>query len=401
MLLWIAFAVLTAAVVAALLRPLFRVTATVVEPAAADMAVYRDQMAEIAVDRERGLIADAEAEAARTEVARRLLALEQASDKTAAGGSQDATRASQGRAAQVTKPRAALTIGALVPLVALGLYLQLGSPQLPAQPHHARIAKPNETANLVELVAKVERRLRENPTDGQGWEVIAPVYLMQLRHMDAANAFARAIALLGESPKRLAGLAEAHVLAANGMVSEPARLAYERLRFLEPQRLEPRFWLAFAKEQDGKLAEAAADYRTLLLDAPADAAWRPMVEERLQHVTGAAPVGVPGQSPPVAGTAPPLIVGAGPRQQDIDEASKMTPEQRAAMVEKMVVGLAARLKTNGKDVAGWINLVRAYTVMGRRSEAVAALAEARGHLAGDTAALSEIAALERSLGLGS
>lgn len=396
MLLWIAFAVLTAAVVAALLRPLLRETASVLEPAAADMAVYRDQMAEIAVDRERGLIADAEAEAARTEVARRLLALEHASDRMAVGKSPDATQAAQGPWSRV-----ALAVGALVPLLALGLYLQLGSPQLPAQPHHARIAKPNEAANLVELVAKVERRLRDNPSDGQGWEVIAPVYVMQQRHIDAANAFARAIALLGESPRRLAGLAEAHVLAANGMVNEPARLAYERLRVLEPQRLEPRFWLAFAKEQDGKLADAAADYRALLADAPADAEWRPMVEERLQHVTGAAPVGVPAQAPPVAGTASPPVGGPGPRQQDVEAASKMTPEQRAAMIEKMVDGLAARLKTNGKDVAGWINLVRAYTVMGRRSDAVAALAEARGHLAGDTAALAEIAVLEKSLGLGS
>lgn len=79
----------------------------------------------------------------------------------------------------------------------------------------------------------------------------------------------------------------------------------------------------------------------------------------------------------------------------------MTAEQRTAMIEKMVEGLAAKLKVNGKDVAGWINLVRAYTVMGRRGDAQAALAEARGQLAGDNASLAEIAALEKSLGLGS
>lgn len=396
MLLWIGFAVLTAAVVAALLRPLFRETATVLDPAAADIAVYRDQMAEIAIDRERGLIADAEAEAARTEVARRLLALEHASGKARVGE----TTAAAGQAGSGQWPRSALAVGAVVPLLAIALYLQLGSPQLPAQPHLARVAKPNDAANLDELVAKVEKRLRENPTDGQGWEVIAPVYLVQQRHMDAANAFARAISILGESPKRLAGLAEAHVLASNGMVNEPARLAYERLRVLEPQRLEPRFWLAFAKEQDGKTDAAAADYRSLLADAPADAPWRQMVEERLQHVTGNAAVAAPAQSPPVSGALPPAA-GPGPRQEDVDAASKMTPEQRAAMIEKMVEGLAARLKTNGKDLAGWINLVRAYTVMGRRSDAVAALAAARGQLAGDGAALAEIAALEKALGLGS
>lgn len=395
MLLWIGFAVLTAAVVAALLRPLFGARSAVLDPAAADIAVYRDQIAEIAADRERGLIADAEAEAARTEVARRLLALEQSPGKKA-----DAASNAEPKPVDPSgMPRAALVVGVIVPLLAVGLYLQLGSPQLPAQPHHARVSKPNATANLDELIAKVEKRLRENPSDGQGWDVLAPVYLVQQRHMDAADAFARAISLLGETPKRLAGLAEAHVLAANGMVSEPARLAYERLRVLEPQRPEPRFWLALAKEQDGKSADAAADYRALLADAPPDASWRAMVEERLQHVTGNAPIEPAQSSGPVAGGAP--EAGAGPRQADIDAASKMSPEQRAAMIGKMVDGLAARLKTNGKDVAGWINLVRAYTVMGRRNDAVAALAEARGHLAGDNAALAEIAALEKSLGLGS
>ncbi len=393
MLLWIGFAVLTAAVVAALLRPFFQETSTVLDPAAADMAVYRDQMAEIAIDRERGLIADSEAEAARTEVARRLLALEHNADKSRAGKA-PVPKSSVGL------PRAALAVGAAVPLLAIGLYLQFGSPQLPAQPHQARVAKPNDTANLDELVAKVEARLRENPSDGLGWDVVAPVYLVQQRHLDAANAFARAISLLGETPKRLAGLAEAHVLASNGMVSEPARLAYERLRVLEPQRLEPRFWLAFAKEQDGKADDAASDYRALLADAPPDAPWRSMVEERLQHVTGKGPVTAPVQMQPGTGVAAPAA-GPGPRQDDVDAAAKMSPEQRAAMIEKMVDGLAARLKTNGKDVAGWINLVRAYTVMGRRNDAMAALAEARGQLAGDSAALAEIAALEKSLGLGS
>lgn len=413
MLLWLGFSVITAAVVAALLRPLLRGTAAVLDPAAADLAVYRDQLTEITLDRERGLIADGEAEAARTEVARRLLAREQAlpGPRSARRGTGPAAgSAAGGDGSDRSISRAAMFVGALVPLLAIGLYLQFGSPRLPAQPHLARVSKPNETASIDELLAKVEARLRANPEDGQGWDVIAPVYMVQQRPLDAANAFARAISILGESPKRLAGLAEAHVLASNGMVVEPARLAYERLRVLEPGRLEPKFWLAFAKEQDGKLDAAAAEYRALLADAPPDAPWRPMVEERLQEVNSrgvgggapaaAAPVGsAPASSPPVASR--PAAAAAGPRQEDIEAASKMTAEQRAAMIEKMVEGLAAKLKVNGKDVAGWINLVRAYTVMGRRGDAQAALAEARGQLAGDNAALAEIAALEKSLGLGS
>ncbi|ODT29768.1 MAG: c-type cytochrome biogenesis protein CcmI, partial [Hyphomicrobium sp. SCN 65-11] len=74
MLLWLGFAVLTAGVVAALLRPLLVGTPTDTSLQPTGTAVYRDQLAEIEADRARGLIAETEAEAARVEIARRLLA---------------------------------------------------------------------------------------------------------------------------------------------------------------------------------------------------------------------------------------------------------------------------------------------------------------------------------------
>jgi cytochrome c-type biogenesis protein CcmH len=43
----------------------------------------------------------------------------------------------------------------------------------------------------------------------------------------------------------------------------------------------------------------------------------------------------------------------------------------------MVAGLAARLKDNPNDAAGWQRLIRAYSVLGERAEAQTALATAR------------------------
>jgi cytochrome c-type biogenesis protein CcmH len=77
----------------------------------------------------------------------------------------------------------------------------------------------------------------------------------------------------------------------------------------------------------------------------------------------------------------------------------MTPEQRQAFIEKMVDGLAARLKTNGKDLEGWMQLVRSYVVLGRSQEASAALAEARTNFAGDENSLAQLQALAQVLGL--
>ena len=71
------------------------------------------------------------------------------------------------------------------------------------------------------------------------------------------------------------------------------------------------------------------------------------------------------------------------------------------MVVGMVEGLAQRLKRNGKDLAGWQRLLKAYTVLGRRDDARAALAEARRNFEGDAHALSDLSGLAATLGLGS
>lgn len=398
MLLWIGFALLSAAVVAAVVRPLFRSSAGALASADADIAVYRDQLAEIETDRERGLIGAAEAEAARAEVARRLIASAEAHPAQGQGSREGAV---------ATAPRSALSslgfvVAGAVPLAAIGLYLAIGSPGLPSQPHAPRTELSPEQASIADLISKVEARLRDQPQDGKGWDVLAPVYLMQQRYTDAADAFARAIRYLGESPKRLAGLGEAHVMAQNGIVNDTARLAYERLLAVDPSRIEARFWLALSKEQDGRRGEAAADYRALLALAPADAPWRATVEGRLAAISGA-PVaeagGAAGGGAGQTGTPADRVGDKGPSAEDMAAAEKMTPEQRTAMIRGMVDGLARRLAADGKDLGGWLRLVRAYAMLGQNGEAAAALASARKNFAGDALALTEITALARSLGL--
>jgi cytochrome c-type biogenesis protein CcmH len=280
-----------------------------------------------------------------------------------------------------------------VPLAILALYLTFGSPALPSRPHAERARAP-EKATVAELVAQVEERLRAHPEDKQGWDVIAPVYLGLERYSDAADAFARAIRLLGETPKRLIGfgetpkrltVAEASILASNGIVTEAARHACERVVALEPASGPAHFWLALAKEQDGNLEAAAADYRALLADSPADAAWRSVVEARIAAIDRRL-----GREPKVDGGGSASATAAA-----------MSGEERQAFVEQMVAGLAERLKKDGKDLQGWLRLARSYSALGRKSEASAALAEARTNFADDAKSLGEIEALAKSLGLGS
>ena len=219
--------------------------------------------------------------------------------------------------------------------------------------------------------------MREHPEDGEGWDVIAPVYYKLGRFGDAANAYARAARLRGETVRRLAGFAESAVFAADGIVTEQARAAYEKISRLEPGRVEPRFWLALAKEQDGKLADALADYKGLLADAPADAPWRAAVEGRVAEV-----------SRRLAGAEKVDPRGPGPTAEDVAAAEKLSPEDRARMIAQMVDGLAERLKRDGRDLAGWQRLINAYAVLGREQEARKALAEARSKFPADETALA-------------
>jgi cytochrome c-type biogenesis protein CcmH len=92
---------------------------------------------------------------------------------------------------------------------------------------------------------------------------------------------------------------------------------------------------------------------------------------------------------------------SGPTAADIEDAAKLPPEARMAMITGMVEGLAERLKRDGRDLPGWLRLVRAYAVLGRQNDARAALADARRHFEGDARALSDLSQLAATLGLGS
>lgn len=354
--LWFVFALMTAAAVFAVLWPLGRKAAP--DPGGAETLVYKDQLAEIERDREAGLIRAPEAAAARVEIGRRLIA---------------AAEAETGEAyAPRRGPRRAVAVVALVglPLLALALYLDLGSPQLPDYPLAARARQPAANASLETLVTQVEAHLEKNPSDVRGWQVLTPVLMKLGRYDDAARAIRNTISYGGETADRRADLGEAIAAAANGIVTRDARDEFERAVALDDGEVKARYFLGLAAEQDGRKDEAAATWRTLLAKAPPDAPWRPLVEASLARVGG----------PPVAG----------PAEADVAAAEAMPEGDRSAMIQRMVERLAVRLKDNGRDVAGWLRLVRAYMVLGDADKSRVAVADARRALADDQGLLKQL-----------
>ncbi len=362
MILWLVFVLMTAAAVLAVLLPLARRA-----PAGGgtDMAVYRDQLDEIARDRATGLIGEQEAEAARVEVSRRLIAAADAAEveKNATAGSPMWRRRWTAIAGLV-----------LVPVGAVALYLSLGSPQLPGEPLQARLRTLHSDRSIESLVAQVEQHLARNPKDARGYAVLAPVYMQLGRFQDAINARRKVIALSGETAERQADLGEALTAASNGVVTAEAKQTFERALALDAKNVKARFFEGMAAGQDGKTAKAAAIWGDMLKDAPPGAPWVPTVRQALAQI---------GVKTPAVAANPPAAGAPGPSAADVAAAKGMSKEGRSAFIQSMVARLAARLKQDGSDVAGWLRLVRSYRVLGEEDKAQSAIADARKALAGD------------------
>jgi cytochrome c-type biogenesis protein CcmH len=372
MTLWFVFALMTAAAIFAVLWPLSRRGGAA---GGSDIAVYRDQLDEIARDRAAGLIGEAESEAARVEVSRRLI------------GAADAAKTAKvaNTASPVWRRRATAVAGlVLLPLGAAAVYLALGSPELPGEPLAARLRAAPQNNSITALVSQVEAHLERDPNDARGYEVLAPVYLRLGRYADAVYARRKLLALSGETSERQADLGEALTAASNGIVTDEAKSAFERAVALDANALKAQFFLGLAAEQDGDKPKAATIWRAMLEKAPPDAPWAPSVREALVRVGG---------TPPAVAAAP------GPNANDVAAANAMTEKDRGDMIRGMVARLADRLKQNSDDIEGWQRLLRAYMVLGDRDKALAAAADAKRAFAGDPDKLRRVEDMIKALGL--
>ena len=367
MTLWFVFALMTVAAIFAVLWPLGRSGRA--QNQGSEVVVYKDQLTEIERDLASGLIAAPEAEAARVEISRRLLA---------AAGSEPVSEPKSS-----LKWRRAAAVLALVglPLVAIGVYVPLGSPRLQDFPlaQRERGSGSGMAGSLENLVVQVEQHLEKNPTDGRGWNVLAPVLERLGRFDDAVRAYRNSITYNGESPERRSDLGEAISAAAGGVVTAEAKTEFERAHALNADDPKANYFLGLAAEQDGRKDDAATIWRALLAKAPADAPWRPLVQSSLVRVGG--------------GTMPALS------DETIAASKDMSEGDRGAMVRGMVERLATRLKQNSDDVEGWLRLVRAYLVMGDRDKAVGASSDARQAVAKDTERLRQLNEGLKTLGL--
>ncbi len=393
-------AALAALSLAAVLLPLWRdMQAPVGEET--DIAIYRDQLAEVDRDLARGVLDEAEAERTHTEISRRLLAAD-TNARTQAGDA----------------PTKANRITAIVLAICLigasaGLYTVLGAPGYGDVPRALRLSlgeerrlnRPDQmsaeaSVPIPDTLDQFDEATRdliqsrrvatfERPSDRQSWDILAQTEAAIGQYHRATRAAERVVALGGaDAPvEDYVQLLDLMVAGTQGYVSPEAET------------------LAFGVLQRDATNPAALYYAGLMYaqnDRPdrAFSLWRQVIEATPQgslHWDFAA--NQIGQVAAQMGVDYALPDQRGPTAEDLDAAQDMAPEDRRAMIEGMVGGLADRLASEGGPPQDWARLISSLMVIDQAEAAARVLAEAETIFGGDVQAVTLIRRAAQEAGL--
>src|ERR1700731_2593389 len=385
MILWPIFALMTLVAIFAVGWPLARRQKA--DRSGGGIAVYRDQLDEIDRDQAPSLIGGVGGEAGGVEVRRPLIP----AAEPAKAASAVAAPGPAGRYRFVTLAAAIV----LLPLGAAVTYLSLGSPNLVPVSMNAESGGKLLPEGIEETVAEVEKYLEANPRNGRGWELLAPVYLRLGRFDDAVTARRTALEIFGPDAARLGDLGEAIIMASNGTVTPEAKGLFERANAADPDDVMAQYYLGLSAKQEGRRDEAEKRWTALVSGAREGAEWLPLVKDALARIDQKSPSVV--VAAPASSTA--NVAPKGPSASEVAAAAQMAPAERNGMIEGMVARLAQKMAENGADVEGWLRLIKAYSVLGERDKELAAAANARSALAGNSDNLRRIGELAKELGL--
>ncbi|HSF95214.1 MAG TPA: c-type cytochrome biogenesis protein CcmI [Thermohalobaculum sp.] len=390
---WLAFAALFCLAAAVVLVPVLvrpvRHGASRAESAA---AVLQDKLAQIARDHENGLIGADEAEGARAEISRALIA---ATKEVEAARAADLSR--NGGAA-------GMALVAVVGLfVAVAVYQIKGSFGLADKPHEQRtdlavaasdqmpaLTSEHEGTAMGDAIASLRARLEQNPDSIDSWHLLARSYSAVGAYADAAVAYARLVELAPDTIAYRGDHAEALIRADGGYVGDRAIAIFESVLEIAPDDPRAAYYLALRHAQDGDLQAAAEAWVRILAKAPPDAPYAPAIREILDTVI--ADGGLDREAldiPPV----PEAPAAPGPSAADIAAAAEMPQGEQLEMIRGMVARLESRLEDEPADIEGWLRLARARMVLGEPEAGAAALERALERNPGDPnlqAALAEI-----------
>ena len=382
----------------ALAAPFWRPRAVLASRAEHDVEAFRAQLREVEYDLSRGVLTEAEAESARIELSRRLLAAAEAAEVEVGA------KATPGRLTPVLGVLAALG----VPAVGVGVYSQLGTPTLGDQPYAERnfdveraSTRPSQEqaeaqfatrrseppsptparTQMLDLAEKVKERLRSTPDDPEGWNVLARSLKTLEIYDESWRAFEKVATLNPEvaDADLYANMAEAMFMATGGYMSPEAEVVTDKALEQDPGLHQALFFKSLAQAQRGDLEPAIDGWLKMLRTAPPNASWIQQVQDNVRNAF--AELGI---EPPAD------LVPKGPTAEQRAEAAEMSPEDQKEMIAGMVDGLAARLEDEPQDLRGWLMLIRSYRILERENDAKAAQERGLEAFTDDAAATEQL-----------
>ncbi len=360
-------------------------------PASSDaLDIYKRQLRDVEQDAKNGTLEPDEATRLRTEIARRILALD-------ARAQSDTTTSGPGWPITAISMAAVVTLGG-------ALYWQMGAYGYQDLPLNARLQAaqtalstrmsqtdaealyqapaPELDTEMSDLLAQLRQAMVDHPERIDGWSLLA-------RSEARVGNFAAAWRAQDEFITRQTGsataqdhavLADMLVQAAGGYVSPHAQAALGRALALDGSNAISRYYTGLMMIQIGRPDVALTYWDALLREGPESAPWIQSIRARVDALAWQA--GQPNYTTPT-----PASGFAGPSADDIEAASDLSAEDRAAMINGMVEGLAAELAADGGTVEKWARLITSLSVLGRTDEAQGILDEAKGAFAQDPSAL--------------
>ncbi len=329
-----------------------------------DRAVYRDQLGEVEREIARGVLSPREADAARLEIQRRWLAVDNAGVLVAG----NPTRS----------PRLLIVVSLCIVLGASGLYWRLGAPTLPDAPFadrnamRADAAAPSDQSapalhtDMADAAARLEQKLLADPSNANGWVLYARTESMLSNWQKAADAYKHAMDLGLKGGDVLSGHGEMLVMAADGIVSPAARDDFATALAADSSNAVARYYLAVADGQAGDEHKAVAAWLELAAGLPDDSPMRNEIARRIVEAAQNGGFEAPPMPKGLAADAAPN----GPTSEQMEAAAAMSPAERDKMVSGMVEKLAARLQAEPNDPEGWLRLGGAYAVQNQTEKAL-------------------------------
>ncbi|WP_405403097.1 c-type cytochrome biogenesis protein CcmI [Paracoccus sp. Ld10] len=405
---WILAAALTAITAFAILSPLRRGRTGAAPAAEYDLRVYRDQLAEVERDLDRGVIGPDDAQRLRTEIGRKVLD----ADRRAA------LSAPVARGGHLLWP--AVVLAAML-AGAVALYLREGVPGAPDMPLADRIAaadaayrnRPSQQQaeaaaparpapdlaqadpEYLTMIDQLRAAVERNPNDQQGLALLASNE-MRLGNLNAArDAQQRLVDLRGDQADavQLMQLATLMVDATGGVITPQAEAVLQRALTQDPTQPQARYLQGVLLIQNGRPDRAFPLWRGLLDEGPENAPWIAPIRAAIQDLAWLA-----GDDEYRAPAAPAADL-PGPDADALSAARDLPPDERAQMVQGMVDRLQDRLATQGGTPQEWARLIAALVVLDQRDQATAILAEARQRFGSTPDALAPIEQAATDAGL--